>query len=114
MTITTRTHTKDIATTAIATTKAPEHTVKNILSLSRMMQFGDSMLPVGAFAFSNGLESAVQKGVVHDSETFRPYTHTALEQAANGYAVADVWSTPSALARDLEEPFRRDRAVLFR
>ena len=46
MTITTRTHTK-----AIATTKAPEHTVKNILSLSRMMQFGDSMLPVGAFAF---------------------------------------------------------------
>lgn len=60
MTITTRTHTKDIATTAIATTKAPEHTVKNILSLSRMMQFGDSMLPVGAFAFSNGLESAVQ------------------------------------------------------
>ena len=39
MTITTRTHTKDIATTAIATTKAPEHTVKNILSLSRMMQF---------------------------------------------------------------------------
>ena len=82
MTITTRTHTKDIATTAIATTKAPEHTVKNILSLSRMMQFGDSMLPVGAFAFSNGLESAVQKGVVHDAETLRQYTHTALEQAA--------------------------------
>ena len=56
MTITTRTHTKDIATTAIATTKAPEHTVKNIHSLSRMMQFGDSMHPVGAFAFSNGQE----------------------------------------------------------
>ena len=96
MTITTRTHTKDIATTAIATTKAPEHTVKNILSLSRMMQFGDSMLPVGAFAFSNGLESAVQKGVVHDAETLRQYTHTALEQAAKGDAVAVVWATRAA------------------
>ena len=95
MTITTRTHTKDIATTAIATTKAPEHTVKNILSLSRMMQFGDSMLPVGAFAFSNGLESAVQKGVVHDAETLRQYTHTAL-------------------AGDLEDLIRVDREVLCR
>lgn len=56
-----------------------------------MMQFGDSMLPVGAFAFSNGLESAVQKGVVHDAETLRQYTHTALEQAAKGDAVAVVW-----------------------
>lgn len=114
MTITTRTHTKDIATTAIATTKAPEHTVKNILSLSRMMQFGDSMLPVGAFAFSNGLESAVQKGVVHDAETLRQYTHTALEQAAKGDAVAVVWATRAALAGDLEELIRVDREVLCR
>ena len=67
MPITICTPTKDIATTVVAITKAPEHTVKNILSLSRMMQFGDSMLPVGAFAFSNGLESAVQKGVVYDT-----------------------------------------------
>ena len=114
MTITTRTHTKDIATTAIATTKAPEHTVKNILSLSRMMQFGDSMLPVGAFAFSNGLESAVQKGVVHDAETLRQYTHTALEQAAKGDAVAVVWATRAALAGDLEDLIRVDREVLCR
>ena len=114
MTITTRTHTKDIATTAIATTKAPEHTVKNILSLSRMMQFGDSMLPVGAFAFSNGLESAVQKGVVQDAETLRQYTHTALEQAAKGDAVAVVWATRAALAGDLEDLIRVDREVLCR
>ena len=114
MTINTRTHTKDIATTAIATTKAPEHTVKNILSLSRMMQFGDSMLPVGAFAFSNGLESAVQKGVVHDAETLRQYTHTAREQAAKGDAVAVVWATRAALAGDLEDLIRVDREVLCR
>ena len=39
--------------------------------LLRLLQFGDSMLPVGAFSFSNGLESAVQQGVVHDAATLR-------------------------------------------
>ncbi|MFQ8889940.1 MAG: hypothetical protein ACLR7Z_17905 [Bilophila wadsworthia] len=53
--------------------------MKNILSLSRMMQFGDSMLPVGAFAFSNGLESAVQKGVVQEPSAS---SRIRLEQAA--------------------------------
>ncbi len=114
MPITICTPTKDIATTVVAITKAPEHTVKNILSLSRMMQFGDSMLPVGAFAFSNGLESAVQKGVVYDTETLRQYTHTALEQAAKGDAVAVVWATRAALSGDLEELIRIDREVLCR
>jgi len=30
----------------------------------RMMQFSDSMFPVGSFSFSNGLESAVAQGIV--------------------------------------------------
>ncbi len=29
--------------------------------LIRIMQFGDSALPIGAFTFSNGVESAIQK-----------------------------------------------------
>lgn len=57
------------------------------LALARMMQFGDSMLPTGAFAFSNGLEAAVQKKVVHDVETLRQFVETALEQTAAGDAV---------------------------
>ena len=32
--------------------------------LARMLQFGDSMFPIGGFAFSGGLESAIQKRVV--------------------------------------------------
>ena len=39
--------------------------------LARMLQFGDSMFPVGGFSFSNGLESAVQKGVVTDVDSLR-------------------------------------------
>lgn len=88
--------------------------MKTILSLSRMLQFGDSMLPVGAFAFSSGVESAVQKGVVHDAETLRQYAHTALEQAARGDAVAVVWATRAALAGNLKELARIDHEVLCR
>ena len=41
--------------------------------LSRMLQFGDSMFPVGAFSFSSGLESAVQEGVVTNVATLRAF-----------------------------------------
>ena len=59
----------------------------DILSLARMMQFGDSMLPTGAFAFSGALEAAVQKNVVHDASTLQQYVVSALRQASTGDAV---------------------------
>ena len=72
------------------------------------------MLPVGAFAFSNGVESAVQTRIVHNPETLRQYVHTALEQAAKGDAVAVVWATRAALAGNLNELIRIDHEVLCR
>ena len=59
----------------------------DILSLARLMQFGDSMLPTGAFAFSSALEAAVQKGVVHDVPTLQQYVVSSLRQASTGDAV---------------------------
>ena len=58
-----------------------------ILSLARLLQFGDSMLPTGAFAFSGGLEAAVQKGSVRDVATLQQYVVSALRQCATGDAV---------------------------
>ncbi len=43
----------------------------SLAAAMRLLQFGDSMLPVGSFAFSNALESAVEQGVVHDVATLR-------------------------------------------
>ncbi len=43
----------------------------NASDLIRIMQFGDSVLPVGAFTFSNGVESAIQTGVVRDVPTLK-------------------------------------------
>jgi len=36
----------------------------SIARMMRVLQFGDSVLPVGSFSFSNALEPAVQEGVV--------------------------------------------------
>jgi urease accessory protein len=83
-------------------------------SLARMLQFGDSMFPIGGFAFSGGLESAVQKRVVTDAATLEDYARTAIEQAAMGDGVAVVWAHRAAAAGDLEELVRIDRRVVAR
>ncbi|WP_392588018.1 urease accessory protein UreF [Serratia ureilytica] len=56
----------------------------NAVQLIRILQFADSVLPVGAFAFSNGVESAIQAGIVRDVDTLKSFTRTALQQAAGG------------------------------
>ena len=68
----------------------------------RLLQFGDSMLPVGSFAFSNALESAVEQGVVHDVATLRGFVATATRQAATSDGVALLHAHRAAVAGDLE------------
>jgi urease accessory protein len=82
--------------------------------LARALQFGDSVFPVGGFAFSGGLESAIQKRVVTDTETLQTYTRTMLEQAALGDGVALVWAHRAAAGADLDEVVRIDERVLAR
>ncbi|MCF7989490.1 MAG: urease accessory protein UreF [Thiohalocapsa sp.] len=82
--------------------------------LLRVLQFGDSMLPVGAFAFSSGLESAIATGVVTDAERLRAYTRTALEQAARGDAVGLIRAHGAATGDDLDALRHIDAAVYAR
>jgi urease accessory protein UreF len=63
-----------------------------------VLQFGDSMLPIGGFSFSGGLESAIQKGVVTDVASLGEFTRTAVEQAARGDGIAIVCAHRAALA----------------
>jgi urease accessory protein len=81
---------------------------------ARMLQFGDSMFPIGSFAFSGGLESAIQKRVVTDAETLHAYARTAVEQAAMGDGIALVWAHRAAAAGDLDELVRIDERVYAR
>jgi urease accessory protein len=88
--------------------------VPTIPELMRVLQFGDSMLPVGAFSFSNGLESAVQTGLVHDLDTLRQLVQTATEQAATGDGIAVLAAHRGARAGDFGRVVEADRAVFHR
>jgi urease accessory protein len=82
--------------------------------LARALQFGDSMFPIGGFAFSGGLESAIQKRVVTDAGTLEAYARTAVEQAALGDGIAVIWAHRAAAAVDLAELVRIDERVYAR
>ncbi|AVT37044.1 urease accessory protein UreF [Plantactinospora sp. BB1] len=80
----------------------------------RLLQFGDSVFPVGAFAFSNGLEMAVQHEVVHDRSTLQEFVRTVTRAAATSDGVGMLAGHRSALAGDLDRIRRADEAVHVR
>jgi len=82
--------------------------------LTRLLQFGDSMFPIGAFAFSGGLESAVQTRVVTGADTLLAYARTAVAQAASGDGIALVCAHRAASAGDLAALVTIDERVLAR
>jgi len=85
-----------------------------ITELMRVLQFGDSVLPVGAFSFSNGLESAIQHHLVHDRETLRQFVMTAISQSASADAIALLAAHRAACAHDMPGVLRADIALFNR
>ena len=85
-----------------------------ITELMRVLQFGDSVLPVGAFSFSNGLESAIQHRLVHDMETLRQFVMTATRQSASADAIALLAAHRAARAHDMTGVLRADTALFNR
>jgi len=71
-----------------------------MLHLTRLLQFSDSALPVGSFAFSNGLESALQTGVVSDADSLLAYVDLILRQAAQMDGIALLHAHRAVLAGD--------------
>jgi urease accessory protein len=82
--------------------------------LARMLQFGDSVFPIGSFAFSGGLESAIQKHVVTDAQTLEAFARTAAQQAAAGDGIALVFAHRAAATGDVAELVRIDEWVYAR
>ena len=84
------------------------------MHVARLLQFGDSMFPVGGFAFSGGLESAIQKRVVTDAATLLAYARTAVDQANRGDGIGLVCAHRAAVAGDVEALLRIDAQVYAR
>ncbi|WP_246660101.1 urease accessory protein UreF [Rhizobium sp. FKL33] len=71
-------------------------------ALIRLMAWLSPAFPVGGFAYSGGLESAVQDGLANDAETLRQWFDTLLIRGAwrnDGVLLAEAW-------RSLEDPDR--------
>ncbi len=86
----------------------------SMLNLVRALQFGDSTLPTGAFTFSHGLESAIERKVVTDAETLKVFVRTTLEQASGSDVVALQEAYDAALERDLDGVALIDRYLFNR
>lgn len=86
----------------------------DISALMHVLQLGDSMLPVGAFSFSNGLESAVQVGLVTDADSLRDYVISVGQQSAGIDGVALFEAHRATVASDLDRIIRADEALFQR
>ncbi len=86
----------------------------SMLNLARALQFGDSTLPTGAFTFSHGLESAIERRVVTDAATLKAFVRTALEQASGSDVIALQEAYDAALERDLDRVALIDRYLFNR
>ncbi|MDR3671432.1 MAG: urease accessory protein UreF [Holophaga sp.] len=80
----------------------------------RVLQFGDSTLPTGAFSFSHGLESAIEWGLVHDASTLRDFVRTSIEQSAACDGVALLIAHEAASAGWLDKVATADQCVFNR
>jgi urease accessory protein len=86
----------------------------SLARLMRMLQFGDSLLPIGSFSFSNALESAVQAGVVTDADSLSEFVLTAARRSATSDCIALLDAHRGAAAQDMDRVVRADRAVFER
>lgn len=85
-----------------------------MVHLARLLQFSDSTLPIGSFAFSNGLESALQTGVVSDPDSLLRYVGMILRQASRMDGIALLHAHRAALVADYDAILEADRELFCR
>jgi urease accessory protein len=86
----------------------------SITRMMRALQFGDSLLPIGSFSFSNALESAVQERVVRDAATLSEFVTASVRRTATSDGIAVLEAHRAARTMDIERIVRADRAVFER
>jgi urease accessory protein len=86
----------------------------SIARVMRLLQFGDSLLPIGSFSFSGALESAVQEGVVRDTATLGEFVTASARRAATSDGIALLKAHRAACHRDIGGVVEADQAVFQR
>ena len=83
----------------------------NMVLLARLLQFSDSTLPVGAFAFSNGLESALQTEIVSNPATLHQFVELVVRQAAHMDGIALLHAHRAIRAGDYDDVLIADHEL---
>jgi urease accessory protein len=86
----------------------------SIARMMRVLQFGDSLLPIGSFSFSNALESAVQEGTVRDAAMLGEFVTVSARRAATSDGIALLEAHRAACQQDIGRVVEADRAVFER
>jgi urease accessory protein len=88
----------------------------NRIALVRLLQLCSQALPIGGFSHSQGLESAIEAGVVYDAASLERWIMDVCEYCMKGFeipsllAMAAAWrSGDAARAADLNEDFLATR-----
>lgn len=84
---------------------------RDMTHLARLLQFSDSTLPIGSFAFSNGLESALQAGIVTDAASLGQFVELAVRQAGRMDGVALLHACRAIRANDYDAILMADDAL---
>src|SRR5687767_3991529 len=61
------------------------------MSLARLLQLASPTLPVGAYSYSQGLEAAIEAGIVHDAATAERWIGDVLEHSVGGMEAPLLW-----------------------
>jgi urease accessory protein len=70
------------------------------LALARLLQLASPALPIGAYSYSQGLESAVSRGLVHDAATACAWIGDMLELVVAPAEAAMLWRLLVATERE--------------
>ena len=85
----------------------------NMKSVMRLLQFTDSTFPVGAFSFSNGLETASFEGIVDDASTLESFARAQAHQAAFSDGVAAILTHRAFLKSDYSQCIDLDKYLIM-
>jgi urease accessory protein len=70
------------------------------LGLTRLLQLASPALPVGAYSYSGGLESAIEGGIVEDASTAEAWIRDVLEFSVGSFELPLLWRMSAALGED--------------
>lgn len=80
--------------------------------LMRLLQFADSALPVGSFAFSNTLETAVEQHVVEDEMSLAIFVEELMRQSATTDCIAGLEALRATAQRNYDALLAIDNRLM--